>query len=385
MLKKIWEINKREEMKLRANKKALFFLLIVPILYTLLFGFLYSGHVVNDIELVVVNQSAGSLSRDIVRAFDKSERFKIVDQMDDEGQALDLIRSGKAQAALIINKDFDRNIKSGIQEDILFGVNASNSIIGNSGISSANQIVQTFSTGVNLKKIEGSGYLAEEAFAEALAISTSLKPMYNPQYSYQNYLLIGLIVVALQQLLLMSVANSFTREKDEETFDELKDLDANIYELIFGKSLFYFFGGLFSFFATQFLIFKLFKVPLHGSFFASILLIIPFFLAIIGGGIIISFFSRSQVESIQISMLVAYPTFLLTGYTWPAVAIPNSLNALGKLFPLSYTAVNLRDIALKGLTFTHIKGDFLLLSLLALVYLAIGINLYKRYGSRVRL
>lgn len=382
MFKKIWEINKREEMKLRANKKALFFLLIVPILYTLLFGLLYNNHVVKNVELVVVNQSPGAFSRDIVRAFDKSERFKIVGQLDDENQALEILRSGQAQAALIIPKDFDKNIKSGVQESILFGVNASNSIIGNSAISSANQIVQTFSTGVNLKKIQGSGYLEEEAFAEALAISTSLKPMYNPQYSYQNYLLIGLIAVALQQLLLMSVANSFTREKEENAFEELKDLNANIYELIFGKSLFYFFGGFFSFFATQLLIFKVFKVPLHGSFFASILLMVPFFLAIIGGGIIISFFCKNQVESIQISMLVAYPTFLLTGYTWPAEAMPHALVMLGKLFPLSYTAVNLRDIALKGVGFGHIKGDLLILSLIALLYLALGINLYKKHGSR---
>ena len=44
---KIWKLALRENEKLKNNKKAFMFLFLVPIIYTLLFGFLYSPHVVN--------------------------------------------------------------------------------------------------------------------------------------------------------------------------------------------------------------------------------------------------------------------------------------------------------------------------------------------------
>ncbi len=378
MIKKIWELGKRESRKLKDNKKAFLFLFLVPLIYTMLFGFLYSPHVIKNLSTAVVNESPSQFTRTITSGFDKSTRFSLNYYPEDEKAGLELMNDGKIDVLLVIPDGFTEDVKRGKQGNILIGVNGSNSIIGNSAATSAMEIVKTYSAGVSLKTLESGGLTEGEAMANAAPISSSFRPWFNPQYSYANYLLLGLIAVALQQVILMSAANSFTREREEGTFNELLQEGYGIYEIVLGKGFYYLGSGMISLFLSYLISFTIFKIPLRGE----VLLLIPmgifFYIAIIAAGLIIALYSKNQVESIQVSMLFAYPSFLLTGYTWPTAAIPDILAGVGKLFPLTYFAPNIRDIALAGGNFKFLKMDILILIIIAGVYVTLALFLYKR-------
>ena len=151
-----------------------------------------------------------------------------------------------------------------------------------------------------------------------------------------------------------------------------------IYEIAGGKMLFYFLAGVLSLFLTYFLAFTLFGIPLRGSFFYVVILGLFFYLAVVSAGLFMGLFCRNQMESMQMSMLAAYPSFLLTGYTWPAAAMPKILAFLGKFLPLTYFAGNIRDIALMGAGFEVLQKDLAALVMLSLAYLFIAIYLYRR-------
>lgn len=378
MIKKIWDLGKREHKKLIENKKALLFLFLVPLVYTMLFGFLYSPHIIQNISTAVINESPSQFTRTITSGFDKSTRFSINHYPENQEAGLALMNNGEIDVLLVIPDGFTEDVKRGKTANVLIGLNGSNSIIGNSATSSAMEIIKTYSAGVSLKTLESGGLTEGEAMAKAAPISSNFRPWFNPQYSYANYLLLGLIAVALQQVLLMSAANSFTREREEGSFNQLLQEGYGIYQIVLGKGLYYLASGMFSLFFAYLVSFTIFKIPLRGD----ILLLIPmgifFYIAVIAAGLIIALYSKSQVESIQVSMLFAYPTFLLTGYTWPALAMPDVLVAFGKLFPLTYFAENVRKIALAGADFQILKMDILMLMIIAGIYVAIALFLYRR-------
>jgi ABC-2 type transport system permease protein len=375
---KIWMLALRENEKLKNNKKAFLFLFLVPIIYTLLFGFLYSPHVVNNISTAIVNKSPSQLTRTIESGFEKVDRFSVNYYLDDEDAGLELMNKGEIDVLLVIPEGFTENIKLGNQDNILIGINGSNSIIGNSASSSAMEIVKTYSAGISLKKLEGGGLSETEAMGKVSPISSSFRPWFNPQYSYVNYLLLGIVGVALQQIILMSSANSFAREREEGTFTELLDEGYGMFEIVAGKGFYYFASGMFSLMISYLIAFLVFKIPIRGQIFWIIPLGALFYISVIAGGLIIALYSRNQVESIQISMLLAYPTFLLSGYTWPTAGMPKLVAWAGEALPLTHFAENVRKLALAGGDFGMLKQDVFSLMILGLIYVTAALFLYRR-------
>nr|MBO2479987.1 hypothetical protein [Bacillota bacterium] len=59
-------------------------------------------------------------------------------------------------------------------------------------------------------------------------------------------------------------------------------------------------------------------------------------------------FPHNQVQTIQATMLIAVPSFLLSGFTWPFEAIPKLLSWLGHCLPLTYFVGGVHESFVKG-------------------------------------
>jgi ABC-2 type transport system permease protein len=73
----------------------------VPIVYTLLFGLLYSTNVVKHIPLVVFDQDQTTTSHALVQAFADSERYEIVGQVVTQEDMEKFMRNNAAMAAVL--------------------------------------------------------------------------------------------------------------------------------------------------------------------------------------------------------------------------------------------------------------------------------------------
>lgn len=368
MIKNFWFIVTREFKCLWHDKKALAIVVAMAFMYTIIFGYLYSPHTVKNLSTAVIDHSSTQLSRSVIEGFNKSDRFNIKYHLQKENEIEPLMAKGEIDAVIIIPQDFTRNIMKGQNSNLLLGVNASNMIISNGAAASALQIVKTYSAGVMVKKYKAKGYLTEQAINNASPINISFRPWFNPTYNYTNYLLLGIISIAIQQIFIMSVANSFVKEKEQGNLAKLLQGKRNFYFFITGKIAVYFFFALTSLIMAALLAFGVFHIPLRGSFLFILLMGIPFLLGVIFMGIFVAAFSNNRVEALQNAMLLAYPTFLLTGYTWPLIAMPQFLKNLAYCLPLTYFADNFRKIALMGIDFSLLQGDFYSLLIVTVIY-----------------
>ncbi|NLW24208.1 MAG: ABC transporter permease [Clostridia bacterium] len=370
MVRRLWKIGVREVKLLYQDKKALLVVLFVPLLYSMLFGYLYSPNAVKHVKTAVVNKSPDSTGRMVVEGFRKSDRFDLEYFLESEEEIKPLMEKGAIDAALIIPEDFTRNLKKGKSTEVLLGVNASNMIISNGVMASAMQVVQTYSTGIALQKM---GVLAQPP------IMVSFRPWFNPTFSYVNYLLLGIISIAIHQILLMSVANSWVKERETGTWAEFMELAGNLFTAILGKFFTYFLFGFFSLLATSVAAFKFYHIPLRGNYELILLMGLPFMVCIIFLGIIVAQFAKTETEATQLVMLLTYPMFLLSGFTWPLMAMPEILQKVAGIIPFTYFAENFRRVALMGIDYKVLSTDFLKLCILAIVYfgVAVGLNYWR--------
>jgi len=371
-------VMRRELRYIFSNKRLLLILFVVPLLYTTMFGYLYSANLVNGIKTVIVDQDKTPLSRTVVEAFNKSVKFDLVATLQSEEDVEKYIKEGRAEAALIVPSDFTTNIYKGESCPLLIIVNGSNMIISNSVTTSSLQIIQTLSTGIAAKKIQTAGGMDfDSAVSVVNPLSFRIRTWYNPAYNYSYFLILGLLATIIQQITLLYVAVCMTREKEHGTLDELRQIKGSAFAKVLGKIFPYVLSSLITFTVSLLIIRFVFSIPIRGSVAAIFFVVIAFLFCIVSLGVLLSLICKNEVEAIQYAMLVAVPSFLFSGFTWPLQAMPKLCKLLAAVLPLTYFSNALRDVAIMGLDLSGVSSHLTALVVLSLIFFPLAVIAYK--------
>lgn len=378
----LFKVMKREFKFLFSYKRLLVIILLVPILFSAFYAYLYQDNVVSHLKVGIVDHKPSGVTRQIIRGFDKSPDFKVTPLVDEE-EILPLIERDEIDGAIVFPADFTKKVKNGKGSNVFASANGTNLLISNNFMVKSLGIINTFDTGIVMKKVEATGSLEPQAFGEAMPMSLTVSPWHNPTNGYANFFMPGLIMFVVQQATFLVIAITITNERKNRTLPLLIK-HYNTFGIVVGKILTYTLLSLVSSFASIYVVFKYFAMPVYGSYFAIGILVLAFSLCICSMGIFLSTIFNNSLDAIQYSMLIALPSFLLSGYTWPMQAMPAPLAFLGRLLPLTYVADNLRKLSLIGVDLDIMRDDILFLLLITLVFFTLTMLIFWFRFKRVK-
>jgi ABC-2 type transport system permease protein len=141
---------------------------------------------------------------------------------------------------------------------------------------------------------------------------------------------------------------SFLRERSQGTMERLMASPVSRLDVVLG----YLFG-FFIFALAQTLIILFFTIYALGvNFYGDLWQIFIFQIVIIAGavtlGIFTSTFARNEFQMVQFIPLIIVPQVFLCGVIWPVEQMPEYLQWLSAVLPLTYAVDGLRDIMLLG-------------------------------------
>jgi ABC-2 type transport system permease protein len=141
---------------------------------------------------------------------------------------------------------------------------------------------------------------------------------------------------------------SFLRERSQGTMERLMASPVSRLDIVLG----YLFG-FFLFALTQTLIVVLFTIYVFDiNFMGDLWQILVFQILVITGsvtlGIFTSTFARNEFQMVQFIPLIIVPQIFLSGVIWPVEQMPDYLQWLSAILPLTYAIDGLRDIMLYG-------------------------------------
>jgi len=141
---------------------------------------------------------------------------------------------------------------------------------------------------------------------------------------------------------------SFLRERSQGTMERLMASPVSRVDIVVG----YLFG-FFIFALLQTLVVLLFTIYVLDVRYSGDLWQIFVFqtVVIIGAvnlGIFISTFARNEFQMVQFIPLIIFPQIFLCGVIWPVEQMPDYLQWLAAILPLTYAVDGLRDIMLAG-------------------------------------
>lgn len=362
------------------ERKTLYLLFCVPVLYCVLFGFAYGANVIKYVPTVIYDQDATLSSRTIVQAFYDSEKYQIVGQVLTEEETEQYLYSGEALAAIIIPKGFARDIKLGLGSEIQIKVNANNLMYANSVLGSSQEIIQTLSAGTAERLIESLNQPPSQALKTAVPVKLSFRILHNPTSGYSNFMLAGLGANGLQLAIVLATCTVLAGQK------KFSWLGTNPAKVVIGIGLAYWFFALLAYAAYLVVIILGFGVPFRGSLLDLSIIGAAFTFAVTGVGFLYSVIAPTEGESITLPLLYIMPAFLFSGYSWPGFAMNGFSSFFSATLPLTYAADTIRDIMLAGYAPALYKNTGILLlfgiATTALAAFVLVISYKKAHSAR---
>lgn len=347
--------------------KTALMLIGIPVVYIVLFGLVYMSNSVKYMPTVVYDQDQTQLSRNLTQAFADSERYEIVAYVTTQEEMEKYLREDKAKVAVVVPPKFTHDVKVGIGSQVLVEVNGSNLMFANAVITSAQEIVQTFSAGVGRNLVEAVGQMPSEALKKAVPIQFGVRILNNPTFSYSNFILAGLGANGLQLGIMLAICTALTREYTR--LDDWKGVSSR--RVVLGKLFPYWIFGVVAFTLYAAIAINVFDIPFRGSIGSLFLIGTAFAFAVVAVGAIYSAISPDEVYAVQLPMIYIMPAFLFSGYVWPHLAMNDFSLAFSKTLPLTYMADNVRDLMLNGYA-PFLLQDAMILMLFGTVLLAVS-------------
>lgn len=169
-----------------------------------------------------------------------------------------------------------------------------------------------------------------------------------PESNVLDYIAPALLATLALFFSFLLTGISFLRERSQGTMERLMASPVSRLDIVVG----YLFG-FFLFALTQTLIILLFTIyVLDVHYYGDLWQIFIFQIVIIAGavnlGIFISTFARNEFQMVQFIPLILFPQIFLCGVIWPVEQMPDYLQWLSRILPLTYAVDGLRDIMLAG-------------------------------------
>jgi ABC-2 type transport system permease protein len=176
--------------------------------------------------------------------------------------------------------------------------------------------------------------------AAARELAEPLHPVisntFNATESYGDFIIVGLLVIILQQTLLLGMAVSIALEREKRLLPQLFRMSkGSIPRIIIGKGALYL--VLFCAHALLFysLYYRIYRIPMTGDPWALALITVVFLASVIVWAMTLSSFFKDKVWAMISFLFTSYPFFLMSGYSWPSSAQPPVLKAISETFPIT--------------------------------------------------
>lgn len=375
----LWAVFAKEFVHIRRQPTTLFFMFVVPIIQTIIFGYAINTQIEN-IRTVYLDLDGRTQSQELIEQFQNTRRFRIVERVYSEEQLDRSLKSGRAKVGLIIPPDFSDRLMRGEQAQIQVLIDGSDSQVASTAQNTSQLLGQSIS--IRMAKRMGESFqIAASRNAEGetvLPLEVRARLLYNPDLESSHFFVPGLIGVILQLVTLFLTSFAIVRERELGTLEQLFVTPVGRVGLLLGKLIPYSIVGLVEVLIMLFVMEYVFGVPVRGNVALLIALSLLFTICSLGLGLFISTISTSQLEAFQFAFIIMLPSILLSGFVFPREEMPLPIYWISFALPATWFIEILRGIILRGADAIDVMPSIIALTICCAVVLVASVMRFQK-------
>ena len=336
----------KEFLHIYRDRRVLILLLILPPVFTLVFGHAFEAGEMKNVPALLINRDQTERAERFMELILANKTFAWQTQPPSMTTVEDLLGHG-AQAALVIPKGWSDSVEAGAPVPLRIYLDGSDTNTAEQLEGSIQKTLGDFQLGERQVMIDA---LPENVFdlAKKLPVqvrkqfvsmmepwTTDHRILYNPKTRFIDYVVPGVIGLILQLITVTLMASTLAREREAGTLFQLMVTSLRRREIVLGKVLPYLAISivliLFIILLTAWHFQVQFNDPLELA-----LICFLFLLCSLGMGLLISAISRTQTQAIQFSVFFLLPVFVLSGAFAPLEQLPQAIRYISELFPLTH-------------------------------------------------
>lgn len=347
------------------DRRTLLILFGMPVAQIILFGFALSSEVKN-IKVSVLDQAHDVHSEQIVSKINSSSYFKMQEPLLNYADIEKRFRKGEITCAILFPPDFGSDIykEGGATVQVIADAADPNT---------ATTVLNYLNTIIN-------GYQQELNPTVQLnyQVVPEVRQLYNEEQNGSLNFIPGVIALIFMIVSTTLTSVAVVREKELGTMEILLVSPFKPIMVLIAKAVPYLVLSLIDFIIILVLAVFLLDVEIKGSLLLIFAESILFIITCLSLGLLISNVTATQQAAMLASMMgMMLPTMLLTGFMFPLENMPWIFQAISNIVPSRYYYDIIKAVMLKGLGFSYIWKETLVLVAMSSGLLALALRNFK--------
>lgn len=308
---------------------------------------------VKNLNIAVIDRDHSALSQRLTNKLQASSLFNLYAATPDYHEAYDLLQEGQVDFIVTIENQFERSLYRDGQADVMVTVNAVNGMKGGLGNAYLTQIVMQYA-----RELMADGGTPSHA-----PVSVEPRYLFNPGLDYKPYMIPALMAMTLILLVGFLPALNVVGEKERGTIEQINVTPVSRVEFILSKMIPYWTVGIFIVVFSILLAWGIHGVTPAGHVWLVLLFNLAYILTISALGLTISNYSDNMRQAAIVMFFFIVIFILTSGLISPIASMPHWAQEVTRLNPLRYIMTAMRDIYLKGSSFSQLVPQFVPLCL----------------------
>ncbi|AEG61814.1 ABC transporter permease [Desulforamulus ruminis] len=342
-------------------------LLFGSLLGLALFFATYSAQVLQNIPTAVVDLDHSSASHQLIEKVAQAENLQVAAYPDSYEEAEELMKRGKIVVTMVIPENYGKTLALGRQGNVYMAIDGSNMIYSTNATTAALTVAKTISAQAGVKALLARGFQPSEAQNAYLGVELREEAWFNPTLNYAYFLVLALVLNIWQQCCTLAAATNIISETGRPSWKQFKMAGLSKWTLFASKSAVHIVLFMFMVLPVYLISFAVFKVPLHCSGWLLLFFTLAFTIALHSVGTFTSSIGRNAVDTTRYGMIIALPSFILSGYGWPLESMPAFLQSLVKLLPQTWFFQGLNYLTFKNPDLSFVQTYFWAFGIISVV------------------
>ena len=347
------------------DPKTMLLLFGVPVAQILLFGFALTNEIKNA-HIIIADNAQDIASKQIAAKLAANTNFITHQEQLTPQQIEETFRQGKVKLVVIFPPNFNHDLLHLYKAQVQIIADASDPNTANTLTTYATAIIMDYQ-----KQLLQNTHLP-------LSIHTDTRMIYNPELKGITNFVPGVMALVLMLICVLMTSVSIVREKELGTMEVLLVSPFNAVLVVISKAVPYFFLSLVNLTVILLLSVLVMGMPVAGSWVLLYAISALFILTALSLGLLISNVTNSQQTAMLISLMgMLLPTLIFTGFMFPIENMPLPLQVMSNIFPSKWYYIIVKNVMIKGLGFTAIWKETLILLAATLLLMTISIAKFK--------
>lgn len=380
----IW---RKEMTQVVKDEGVLIFFILVPLVYPLLYSWIYNNETVHEVPVCVVDQAHSQMSRQFIRMCDATADVHVKYYAQDLDEAKSLVSRQLVKGIYLIPSSFDADVY-GMRQGVISVYCDMSLMLTYKAIFQTAQLV-SMQMGTDLQKRLGGHYTTREEIIAARPLDYADVPIFSPGGGYGSFILPAVLMLILQQTLVLGIGLSAGTARETNPYHNLIPVGDSRYgstlPIVMGKFMCYFMIYLVMGAWLVAAVPRLFHFPQLATGLSLTYLMIPYILACIFFGMMVSCMVKYRENVMLLMVFVSVPLLFLTGVSWPQSNIPGYWQGVSWLFPSTFGARAYIRLNSMGADVSDVMPELRILWIQAFCYFVLALCVYRFqiYQARV--